>query len=103
MGLDSIAPATTDEEINMKNLEQILEVIEEARVTTKQKILISGATHLAQDADGCVFGYKGEPRHIVEDCGEEWIAGYGEADRAVIYCGKFEAPENWKVAVWELP
>lgn len=87
----------------MKTLEQILNDIAETGVTTKQKILISGATHLAQDSDGAVYGYRGEPRHLGEDLGEEWISGRGDNDRAVIYCGEFAEPENWKVCVWELP
>lgn len=85
----------------MKTLEQIFTEIEKYGVTTKNKILTSGATHLAQDSDGAVYGYKGKPKHMQDF--EEWQSGDGEDSRAVIYCGEFAEPENWKVSVWELP
>lgn len=85
----------------MKTLEQIFTEIEKYGVTTKNKILISGATHLAQDEDGSVFGYKGEPEHMAHF--PEWQSGDGEENRAVIYCGKLDEPENWKECVWQLP
>lgn len=85
----------------MKTLEQIFTEIEKHGVTTKNKILTSGATHLAQDSDGAVYGYKGEPEYMSHF--PEWQSGSCEDSRAVIYCGEFAEPENWKVCVWELP
>jgi hypothetical protein len=87
------------------NLEQILKRIEIAsdHDDIRQRILTCGATHLAQDSSGEVFGYKGEPEHMEYcDC-DEWQSGSAPGARVVIFAAKLDAPENWKVAVWELP
>lgn len=85
----------------MKTLEQIMSDIEaaSARGDIKQAILTCGATHIAQDPNGLVFAYKGEPSR--ENDFDEWMSK-GE-NGVVLFCAELERPADWTKCVWELP
>lgn len=82
----------------MKTLEEMFAEFGEEKT---RRILICGATHIAQDADGCVYAYKGEPTSDKCPGLNEWVTGKG--GEVVIFCAELDRPEDWTKCVWELP
>lgn len=68
---------------------------------TERKILECGATHIAMDASGAVFAYKGEPTN--ERYPNEWGGGNKPGESAVLFLANLPEPDNWKECVWVLP
>lgn len=79
---------------------QVLNRIEKIGVQDKNRVLTCGATHIAQDADGEYYAYKGEPKALSPN---EWGAGSGKDNRCMLYCGQGGKPKDHTVCVWELP
>lgn len=91
----------------MKTLKEVLAEIDAEQIkgnddeaTTSNKILTCGATHIAQDADGEYYAYRGEPMALTTN---EWGAGNGKDNRCMLYCGHGDKPKDHTVCVWELP
>lgn len=86
----------------MMTLDEMLEAIDRDKEgADRQQVLTCGATHIAQDANGEVYAYRGAPtnlRHI-----EEWGSGDNSGERVMRFCGYLPAPEDWSQCVWELP
>lgn len=66
-----------------------------------RQILECGATHIAMDASGAVFAYKGEPTN--ERYPNEWGGGNKPGEKAVLFLADLPEPDNWKECIWVLP
>ena len=80
---------------------QVLNRIEKIGMQDKNRVLTCGATHIAQDADGEYYAFRGEPRKDLVP--SEWVAGNGKDNRCMLYCGQGDKPKDHTVCVWELP
>lgn len=85
---------------NKLTVRQVLNRIEKIGMQDKNIVLTCGATHIAQDADGEYYAYKGKP---ILMGASEWCAGDEKEFRCMLYCGQGEKPKDHTICVWELP
>lgn len=85
------------EMVEQVTLEQVLEFIDRNDVTGSSWLLTCGATHLAVDSDGGIYGYRSKPVQDPVFCGGSWRGPCN------IWCGDLEPREDWRNLIWELP
>lgn len=82
----------------MKTLEEMFADFGEEKT---RRILTCGATHIAQDSDGCVYAYRKKPVANKYPHLNEWLRSDG--GETMFFCAELDRPEDWTKCVWELP
>lgn len=83
--------------VAIPSLDEMLRTIDQLDTTTYQWLLTCGATHLAVDKDGGIYGYRQRPTIDEVFMGGTWRGP------CCIWCGDMEYREDWRTLVWELP
>lgn len=82
----------------MKTLKEMFTEFGEEKT---RRILTCGATHIAQDNDGCVYAYRSKPVAGDNVGLKEWVGS--RDNQVVLFCAELERPADWTKCVWELP